>query len=159
MIIIYQSPDMFKPGIVLISWNFEGEKKKRNEYEIREDQFNAASTKLILKGLTIYTQELYAGRKHNFEYYQDTVISEKLYALNALDRDIPLLKEYTNLNALANRINMRIIPNLEILRPGKNSKIVHYGEKLNKLCAYVDNILNNSALQNSTNTHTTTNHA
>lgn len=54
------------------------------------------------------------------------------YQRTALDRDISSLKKYTNLNTLANRIKLRIISQLEHLRPGKNSKIINYGEKLNK---------------------------
>lgn len=115
MVNIYQTSDLFVPGEILASWNFEGEKKKRNAYKIISDQFFLASAKI---------------------YYQVIV----------LDRNIPSLNEYTNINALVNRIKLRIISQLEHLRPDKNSKITLYSEKLNKLSANIYNKLNIKSL-------------
>ena len=76
-----------------------------------------------------------------------------------LDRNIPFLKEYTNLNALTNPIKLRIISQLEHLRPGKNSKSVHYGKKLDKSSTQNYNMLIINTLQDIKNSFTMTNHA
>lgn len=159
MINIYTKTNLFDPDDILISWNFEGEKKIRNEYKIRFDQLEIAKHKLRRKALAIYVTELFTGRKNNFQFWQGEVIQSKIEAMEKLDRDVPFLKEYTDISALARRIQVRIIPQLEILRPGKKSKIVHYGERLDKLSAYVNSILTISTLHDSQNTITPTNYA
>jgi hypothetical protein len=156
MVEIHQTSDLFKPGIMILSWNFEGEKKIRNEYEIRIDQYEKAFTRIKLKALVIFVQELFRGRKHNFEYYNRYVIADKLEAISALERDIPALSDYTDVVMLANRIKNRIIPNLEQLRPGKESKIVSYGPKLDLLSMFVNRILITNKLNEQKSTITPT---
>lgn len=154
MINIYQSTNLFDPNDIIISWNFEGEKKLRFEHKIRPDQSQAAILKIKRLALVIYCQELFTGRKNNFQYWNREIIQEKLEAINILEENIPQLKTYTDLHALAHRIKTKVIPHLETIRPGKHSKIVHYNERLDMLIAYVNKTLNISTLQTTKYTNT-----
>ena len=86
--------------------------------------------------------------------------SSKTYSQGTtLNRDYSSLEEKTNLNALANSVELRIISQLEHLRPGKNNKISHYAEKLVKLSSLICNVLTLNTLYTTKNTFTHTNYA
>jgi hypothetical protein len=159
MINIYQSTNLFDPNDIIISWNFEGEKKLRFEHKIRLDQSQQAVLKIKRMALVIYCKELFTGRKNNFQYYNNEVASSKLEAINILDVNIEQLKTYMDLHALAHRIKTKVIPHLETIRPGKKSKIVHYGERLDRLITYIDMILKINTIQSTKSAITATNYA